>query len=172
MRDDKLALRNTVRFYLVALGVVIIDQITKIIARNSLQSDQPVPVIPGFFDLRLGYNSGAAFGVLPDWTPLFIIVAMVAIYAIVKLRKAAPDSGSLSIGLGMLLGGAAGNLLDRLMSPNKEVTDFLSLHVTLQGKTHFWPTFNLADVAIIAGAIIVLFYVYIVEKRRAEADAS
>lgn len=160
------------RFYMVALGVVIIDQITKFIARNSLQIDRPATVIPGFFDLKLDYNRGAAFGLLPDWTPLFVIIALVAIYAIVKLRNAAPDSHSLAIGLGLLLGGAAGNLIDRLISPERAVTDFLSFHITLQGKMHSWPTFNIADVAIVAGAITVLFYVYIVEKRRAEADDS
>ena len=170
MRDDKLVSKNSVIFYLVGIGVVIIDQITKILARNSLP-DRPVNVIPGFFDLNLSYNKGAAFGVLPDWTPLFIIVALVAIFAIVKLRKAGPDSRSLSVGLGLLLGGAIGNLVDRLISPGNKVTDFLSLHITMKSKTYTWPTFNIADAAIVIGAIIILFYVYIVEKRRSEVDA-
>lgn len=170
MRDGKLVSKNSVIFYLVGLGVVIVDQITKIIARNSL-SDRALNVIPGFFDLRLSYNRGAAFGVLPDWTPLFIIVALVAIFAIVKLRSAGPDSRSLSIGLGLLLGGALGNLIDRLISPGNKVTDFLSVHIASKGKTYAWPTFNIADMAIVIGAVIVLFYVYIIEKRRSENDA-
>ena len=166
MTRSRPALSASLRFYAIALGVVAVDQITKIIARNSLAVDRPVRVIPGIFDLRLSYNTGAAFGVLPDWTPLFVLVALIAIYAIVRMRRTDGGSGATSVGLGLLLGGAVGNLVDRLLSPSRGVTDFLDFHISLQGRTHAWPTFNIADVAIVIGAIIVLFSVYVVERRR------
>ncbi len=149
-----------------AAVAVVVDQLTKLAARGALEPDRPIRVIPGFFDLRLSYNSGAAFGILPDWAPLFIIVALVAIYAIVRLRTATDGSRPLAIGLGLLMAGAIGNLIDRLLSPAREVTDFLSFHVTIGGKTYSWPTFNVADISIVAGAVLVLFYVYVIEKRR------
>ena len=74
-----------------AAAAVVVDQLTKLAARRLLEYDRPVGVIPGFFDLRLSYNSGGAFGILPSWAPLFIIVALVAIFAIVQLSKAGAE---------------------------------------------------------------------------------
>ena len=165
MRDSELRSRNTVWFYAAALAVPALDQITKVIARGALDAARPVTVIPGFLDLELRYNTGAAFGVLPNWAPLFIIAALVAVFAIVKLRRAGCVSRLLSVGLGLVLGGALGNLIDRLTSPTRAVTDFLSFHVTVSGQTHEWPTFNVADIGIVLGAVLILYCVYILEKR-------
>ena len=156
-------------FYLPAVAAPVVDQLTKSAARRLLEYDRPVGVIPGFFDLRLSYNSGGAFGILPSWAPLFIIIALAAIFAIVKLSKAGAEARSLAVGLGLLLGGAVGNLIDRLFSRAREVTDFLSLHITYGGKTYTWPTFNVADIAIVIGAALVFFYVHVVGKRKGEA---
>ena len=160
--------RRIVWFYTIAAAVVALDQLTKLAARQYLSFDQPRTVIPGFFDLKLSYNSGAAFGIMPNWAPLFIIAGLVAVFAIVRLRRAGASSPALSVGLGLLLGGAIGNLIDRLASPSGEVTDFLSLHLTLGDRIYAWPTFNVADIAIVCGIAAVFFYVYVIEKRRAE----
>lgn len=162
-------LKNSIWFYSTALAVTIIDQVTKLLARQNLTLDKPVPIIRGFFDLNLSYNRGAAFSILPNWAPLFIIVGLVAIFAIVKFRGAGGGSITASIGLGMLLGGAIGNLIDRLAFPSRGVTDFLDLHVQLKGSSYPWPTFNIADVGIVLGALLTLFYVYVIDKRRREA---
>ncbi len=166
MRDGRVAW-----LYAPAAGVVLVDQLTKLAARCWLDPDRPLRVIPGFFDLKLSYNSGAAFGVLPDWAPLFIIMALVAIYAVVRLRRAADGSRVLAAGLGLLMGGAVGNLIDRLTSPAREVTDFLSFHLTISGQTYAWPTFNVADIGIVAGVVMVFSYVYVIEKRRRDSEA-
>jgi signal peptidase II len=157
-------------FYATALGVVTADQITKALARGLLDDRGPVTVIPGLFDLRLDYNTGAAFGIMPNWAPLFIIVALVAVFVIVRMRRASGALLGLSVGLGLLLGGALGNLIDRLLLPVHAVTDFLSFHVRFRGEIYTWPTFNLADAAIVVGAAIVLFTVYAVEKRREQSS--
>ncbi len=156
--------------YGTAAVVVLLDQITKLLARRLLVLGQPVRVIPGFLDLDLGFNSGGAFGRLPGWAPLFILVALVTVYAVVRLGRSGLQSKLLAIGLGGLLGGAVGNLIDRLLSPTREVTDFLSLHIAASGKTYAWPTFNVADIGIVGGALLVVYYVYVVEKRTREPD--
>lgn len=168
--------RAAARFSAVALGLVGLDQISKAAARVCLLPDRPVALIPGFFDLRLDFNSGAAFGILPNWAPLLIIVALAAVFAIVCLnRPNGRGSKVLSTGLALLMGGAVGNLIDRLASwiarSQSEVTDLLSFHVTVGGRTRAWPTFNLADVGIVAGAVLVLVYVYVLEKRRPDEAA-
>lgn len=164
-----MGLRNTIWFYSTAIDVVVIDQLTKYLARQSL-AHKSVTLIPGLLDLRLAYNTGAAFSILPNWAPLFILVGLVAIYAIVKLRRAGSGSLWVSLGLGMLLGGAIGNLIDRIAFPGRGVTDFIDLHIRIKGTMQAWPTFNIADAAIVIGALLVLFHVYIIEKRRCQAS--
>ena len=163
-----MGLRNTIWFYSTAIDVVVIDQVTKYLARQSL-AHRSITLIDGLLDLRLAYNTGAAFSILPNWAPLFILVGLVAIYAIVKLRRAGSGSLWVSMGLGMLLGGAIGNLIDRIAFPGRGVTDFIDLHIRIKGSLSAWPTFNIADTAIVIGALGVLFHVYVIEKRRSEA---
>lgn len=148
---------------------VVVDQITKHIARSALDN-RTITVIRGLFDLKLSFNQGAAFGILPNWTPLFIIIALIAIYWIVRLRKVGAGSMPLSVGMGLLLGGAVGNLIDRVTSQGNMVTDFISLHLGNSVSAYVWPTFNFADVAIVVGALFIFFHVYVVEKRKAEAS--
>jgi signal peptidase II len=155
---------KTKLFYIISAATVILDQVTKFLARKFL-AGSAVTVIPGFFDLELTYNRGGAFGILPNWAPLFIIVALVAIYAIVKIGRGGYTSRVLMTGLGLLLGGAIGNLIDRVAFSSRGVTDFISLHISSGGRTYAWPTFNIADIAIVLGAFLVFYYVYIIEKR-------
>lgn len=162
-----MGLRNTIWFYSIAIAVLVIDQLTKLLARAHLIEGKAVPVIAGVLDLRLTYNTGAAFGILPDWAPLFILVGLVAIFAIVRARRVGGSSLMMSIGLGLLLGGAAGNLIDRMTS-GRGVTDFIDLTVKLG--QYQWPTFNVADIAIVAGAVMVLFRVYLIERGRTEEE--
>lgn len=152
-------------FYLTACVTVVVDQVTKLLARHFLTSDVAVTIIPGLINLDLTYNRGGAFGILPNWAPLFIIAALVAIYAMVRLGGNGSASKSLVIGLGLLMGGAVGNLIDRIAFASKGVTDFISIYVIFGGQAHAWPTFNFADVAIVLGAIFLFYHVYIVEKQ-------
>ncbi|MCE5315351.1 MAG: signal peptidase II [Armatimonadota bacterium] len=159
-----MATKKTVIFYALAGAVAVLDQAAKFFARRFLSTDSVVTVVPGFFDLGLVYNKGGAFGVLPEWAPLFIIVALVAIYAMVRLGSNVLTSKSLVIGLGLLMGGALGNLIDRVVAG--KVTDFIFLHLTIGGQVRAWPTFNIADIAVVLGAFFVFYHVYIVEKSR------
>ncbi len=166
MRDGEATRPEPLTFYVTAVVIVLLDQLTKLLARAYLAVDRPFTVISGFFDLRLSYNTGAAFGILPDWAPLFIIAALVAIYAAFRMGRAEETSRAFLVGLGMLLGGSLGNLIDRLTNPMMGVTDFLSFHLRVGGQTYVWPTFNIADIGIVLGAILVLYHVFLIEKRR------
>lgn len=157
-------------FYWCAGAVLVSDQLSKAAARLAIRPDRPVTVIPGLLSLDLSFNTGGAFGILPDWTPLFIIAALAAIFAIVRISRNGLRSTSLSAGLGLLMGGALGNLTDRLFTPWRGVTDFISLHVDLGGRVYAWPSFNLADAAIVVGAVLVLLNVYVIERARGASE--
>lgn len=146
-----------------AIFAVIIDQVSKAVVRSFLPVGRSVEVIPGWFSLRLVENPGAAFGALGSWPPILILIGLAAIVAIVGMRKERSKSRELAIALGLLLGGAVGNLIDRLISGH--VTDFLDFGVTFGGEFHSWPTFNLADVAITAGVLLLAYHILVVEGR-------
>ncbi len=154
---------NTLRLYVIAVFVLVLDQITKYAARHFLKC--PTIVIPGILEFELSYNTGGAFGILPNWAPLFIIVSLVAIFAIVRLKSIGSEIRSLPIGLGLLMGGAIGNLIDRIFSPLHAVTDFIKIGITVGGKNYSWPSFNIADVSIVVGVILMIYFIFIVKKR-------
>lgn len=139
---------------LTALLVFVLDQISKWYASEEL-FDRPIVVLPGFFDLELVHNAGAAFGLFADlpsgWRTLILVgVALLAtVFIMVLLRKT--DQIGEAFGLGLVLGGALGNLLDRIR--NGWVVDFIHLH----WHDLSWPVFNLADSAISVGVMLLLW---------------
>ena len=143
-----------------ALLVLIVDQATKFLVLRHLPDYSATPLIPGFFDLVNIRNRGAAFGFLNspeiEWQFwLFLVATIFAAGAILSLaRSARPTDTALLIGLGAVLGGALGNLVDRLRF--RAVVDFLDFYV---GDWH-WPAFNVADIAICCGAALVCFYLF------------
>ena len=153
---------------LVALAVVLADQATKALVERTLVLHETIPVTP-FFALSYVRNTGAAFGVLAAAPvgvrlPLFLAVTVVATAAVLSyLRRTPADQRWRVAALGAILGGALGNLLDRVRYG--EVVDFLDLH---WGGLH-WPAFNVADAAITVGVAIVLLAS--VERRAAGASA-
>ncbi len=158
---------RALRLYVVAAATAVLDQATKLAARALLTPGKSVAIIPGFFDLDLVYNRGAAFGILPDWTPLLVILGLCAIYAFFRLgNNAATQSSRLIFALGLLTGGAIGNLIDRFASREQAVTDFISLHITARGRIYSWPNFNVADIGIVTGAALLILNVYAFEKAR------
>lgn len=150
-------------FYIAALGSLLVDQLSKALVRAQMSFGDSVEVIPGFFNITLTRNYGAAFGALPAWAPLIILISFAAIYAIVKLRHAREKSLVLAVSLGLLLGGAAGNLIDRLAFGY--VIDFLDFYIARETDVLSYPTFNVADMALVAGVLLLLYYVFVIEKR-------
>lgn len=141
--------RRALTLYGIGAGVLAVDRITKVLAERKLQG-APVELIPGVLDLRYTTNPGGAFGLFDGIPWLFVTISVVVIAAIVVVSRRLPTTGS-AVGLGLVLGGATGNLIDRaIRGPgfSGEVVDFIDLQV--------WPIFNLADSAIVVGAAILL----------------
>jgi signal peptidase II len=135
--------------------VVVLDQITKVLATAHLVLHEPVAVVP-FFDLTLTHNTGAAFSFLSQaggWQRWFFVgVALAVSTALVTwLTRVPPGDRRVAGGLALVLGGALGNLVDRLALGY--VVDFIDLHY---GGWH-WPAFNLADSAISVGVALLLW---------------
>ncbi|MFQ3549046.1 MAG: signal peptidase II [Armatimonadota bacterium] len=146
-------------FYASAIILLILDQITKYIARATLTEGRVITVIPNLLEFKLSFNTGAAFGIMPSWGPLFAIAAILAIYFILRLRHSQPQSKALSIGMGILMGGAIGNIIDRIFTPQKAVTDFIAIFIETSGRRQEWPNFNIADAGIVIGAIMMIFLI-------------
>lgn len=141
---------------LVTALVTVIDQATKTLVLFSIPLYTEIPVIENFFNLVHVRNRGAAFGFLNrhdiSWQFwLFLAATLVAAAVVVFLARSAKENDtSFFISLGLILGGAAGNLIDRMRF--REVVDFLDFYC---GNYH-WPAFNVADIAICCGAALAL----------------
>ena len=134
--------------------VLLLDQCTKLLAEAMLVAHQPVALLPGLA-LRKAYNSGAAFSFLSDasgWQRwFFVLLAVVVMVVLVAwLRRLPAGQIRTAWSLSLILGGAAGNLIDRIVYGH--VIDFIDVYY---GSWH-WPTFNIADSAITVGAALLL----------------
>jgi signal peptidase II len=139
--------------------VFLTDQGTKALVSARIPEYRSVPVIPGFFDLVHIHNRGAAFGFLNrsdiEWQFwLFLLATALALWAIAALTRSAKHDPLLFSGLGLILGGALGNLADRLRY--RAVLDFLDFYL---GDWH-WPAFNAADTGICLGAFLACLALY------------
>jgi signal peptidase II len=148
--------KKIVAFVFALLFTVFVDQYTKILARRDLKPKYPAvtQVIPGYFELRYSENTGSAFGLLhglPGARYLFFVVGGIALVVVgTYLKRARPDELRLGAELGLLAGGAIGNIIDRAWFG--KVTDFVVWKVG----THEWPTFNVADAALVVGILGLL----------------
>lgn len=146
----------------VALAVLVVDQATKALA-VAILSDRTIDL--GFMDLRLIRNPNASFGI-PGFPGMFLLVAVIVVVMILR-GLPATDRLSLAVGYGLLTGGAVGNAVDRIARdpgvPSGHVVDFFDLR--------WFPVFNIADSAIVVGAIALALLIVWVERdeRRAEA---
>src|SRR5437868_3157530 len=156
---------------LIAFSVVVLDRVAKwAVARNIALHDS-IPVIPDFFRITHVENRGAAFGLFADspseWKiavlVLFSVVALVIVSAL--LWRNSHAMSSTGIGLALILGGALGNLWDRLVSGR--VVDFLLFYVG----QYQWPAFNVADSAIVIGAGLLVFEILFTKSPAQEKSA-
>lgn len=133
--------------------VFVADQATKLIALQYLVLNRPVPVIPDFFSLTLVFNTGAAFGIMINQTALLVIISIITIATLLVFGYIyAAEKGMFRVSVGLILGGAAGNLFDRLV--RGYVVDFLDFYF----RQYHWPAFNVADSCICAGTFLLALY--------------
>ena len=166
--------------YFVIAGVVLaLDQATKVLAHAHLRGASVVEVVPGFFNLAYSRNRGGLFGYFSNltdpWrTVLLMALPLVAIGLITMfIVRSDQTQRTTRVGLGLILGGAVGNMIDRLF--RGEVIDFLDVYASSGGLadrlirifgTAHWPTFNIADSAIVVGASLLILDIF-----RAQPDA-
>ena len=167
-----------VRFYpfAVSAGVFILDRITKQVIRDRVSFWDNHSVIPGFFSIVHTENPGAAFGLFAEstseWRTFFLIALAIAVMMLIATLLVQPWRGGLSAthllrtGLALVLGGATGNVYDRVL--RGAVTDFLEFHF---GAYQF-PTFNIADSAITVGAALLLLDMWLGRHRHKETHVS
>ncbi|WP_376717487.1 signal peptidase II [Halomonas piscis] len=158
------AMHRPLRWLWLALAVVVLDLATKYAASHLLGYAEPVKVLP-FFNLTLVHNTGAAFSFLashPGWQRwLFAAIAVAACIGLgVWLARLKADEKRLACALALIIGGALGNLFDRVV--HGYVVDFLSFHAA----GWYYPAFNVADIAITLGAIGLIWESILGDRRR------
>ncbi len=155
-------------WFALAAALVAVDQLTKWAVLANFAYGERLQ-LTGFFNLVLAYNKGAAFSMFAEaagWqTPLLIGFALVASGIVGYLIVRNPDKRLFSLGLALILGGAVGNLIDRLRFGY--VVDFLDFHAM----GWHWPAFNVADSGITVGAVILILEGFVHHERRAGAPS-
>jgi signal peptidase II len=135
--------------YATAAGAYLLDRVTKVWVERTLAGEPPVEVIPGVLSFNYTTNSGGAFGIGRS-APWIFAGATIVVSVIVVAFSTRVSRLPIAIGLGLVLGGGLGNLTDRVVNGSGlsgHVTDFIDLQV--------WPVFNLADSAIVVGAVLL-----------------
>jgi signal peptidase II len=134
------------RAALVCGSVVALDQLAKAIVRGSLTQGEEIDLALGFHLTRVS-NRGLAFGTFGEGGAVVLVVTLAALVGVLVWFAVDPTRRGLWLGVGLLAGGAIGNLIDRVSGDG--VTDFID--------PPFWPAFNIADVAITAGAVVLVW---------------
>jgi signal peptidase II len=158
---------------IIAASVVLLDQVSKWLVAQRIALYDGVDVVPGFFRLTHVQNQGAAFGLFSNstsqWKVAVLIMFSVAALAVVSalLWKNGNAMNATAIALSLVFGGALGNLWDRVSSGR--VIDFLDIYYG----SHHWPAFNVADSAIVIGAVLLLSEIFLApqeEKTREQVS--
>jgi lipoprotein signal peptidase len=141
-------MKNDRYFYMVAILVLLVDQISKIILRKAIPPGKEIPIIKGVFSLTHIINPGSLFGLFQNGTSILIVSSFFVMAAIIYIERII-NIPYKELAFGLILGGIAGNLIDRIIF--RGVTDFLFIH-------HF-PVFNIADASIDIGiAVFIIAY--------------
>ena len=131
-----------------AVLICVSDRLSKIIVINYFLQGQSIKVLPNIFHITLVYNTGTAFGLMKGMNWIFIpLSCLVIFFIIVYIWKSSLKDGIISLALGLILGGATGNLIDRIKFGY--VIDFFDFRI--------WPVFNIADSAITIGVMLLIW---------------
>ena len=160
---------RTWRWFALSAAIVAADQLSKWLVLGFFENRYPRVELTGFFNLVLVFNKGAAFSLFAQaagWqTPLLAAFALAAAVIVSVLIVRNPGRGLLCLGLALILGGALGNLIDRVRFGH--VVDFLDFHAL----GWHWPAFNVADSAISVGAVILILEGFVHHEKRAGAPS-
>lgn len=139
---------------IIVILVNIIDRLTKLWAVKDLSSGHNVVIIKGFFEFSYLENKGAAWGIFQNKTIFLLCISIIIIMGMIYyLFKYKPKVKLLRIALGLIIGGAIGNMYDRIL--NKYVVDFIYFHYK---DGYSFPTFNVADMSVVIGTMLLAIY--------------
>ena len=146
-------------YYLIAFAIIALDQLTKQFVVKNMEIGESIPLIEGVFHLTSHRNMGAAFGILQNQRMLFIIITIAVVIGIIwSLSRIGKSQPRVSFALSLVLGGAVGNFIDRLLTG--QVVDFFDFTLI-----HF-PIFNVADTAITIGVALLLIDTLLEGRRK------
>lgn len=148
---------NALSWLLLSAAIIIVDQITKLMVLDHFQLHESFPLIDGLLNLTLAFNEGAAFSFLSDaggWQRWFFtgLAFVVTTILVVWLKRTERGDWRTALPLGLVVGGAIGNVIDRIRLGH--VVDFIDVHYAGWA----WPAFNVADSAISVGAVLLLIF--------------
>ncbi len=158
---------NALAWLLLSAVVIVLDQLSKYWVLATLPEYKAVPVIDGFWNWYRAYNTGAAFSFLSNaggWQTWFFTVLAVAISGLLVhwLSRTARGDWRAALPYSLIIGGALGNVIDRLV--HGHVVDFIQWY----WRGHYWPSFNIADSAIVCGAVGIALFGLFESKRKAK----
>lgn len=149
-------------YYIIAFFVMILDQLTKWLIVKNLQIGESIEIIENFLYITSHRNRGAAWGILQGQMWFFYVITIVVIIGIViYIQKAVKGKWLMGVSLGLMLGGAIGNFIDRVF--RKEVVDFINTYIF----GYDFPVFNIADSALVIGVILLMIQM-LKEEREAK----
>lgn len=152
-------------YYLVALFVVILDQLTKWWIVSEMTLGERIPIIENFLYITSHRNQGAAWGILQgQMTFFYIVTVVVVIFIVYYIQKYGKENPFFGYTLGILLGGAIGNFIDRLF--RKEVVDFIDVYPF----GYNFPIFNVADSALTIGVSLMIIYILFIEGKQQKKE--
>lgn len=141
--------------YLVICAVLIVDHLVKLLVRSTMYCGQTIPVIKGFFSITYVQNRGAAFSLFTGRGTMIMVITFLALcFAVWYMERHRDGHWSLLLALELIISGGAGNLIDRAILGF--VTDMFDMH--------FWPVFNIADIAICVGCGFLILYMFVFDK--------
>ncbi|MFJ7728956.1 signal peptidase II [Neobacillus sp. NPDC097160] len=150
-------------YYLIAIFVILLDQVTKWLIVNNMYLGESITIIDKVLYITSHRNRGAAWGILQGQMWLFYVITVVVIGAIMfYLHKAAKGKWLLGVSLAFMLGGAIGNFIDRVL--RKEVVDFIHTYIF----SYNFPVFNIADSALVIGVILLMIQMLREERETKE----
>jgi signal peptidase II len=151
-------------YYLIALIIIGMDQLTKWFIVRTMGLGERIPVIENFFYITSHRNAGAAWGILQGQMTFFYIITVIVVIGIIfYMQKYAKESRLLGVSLGLILGGAIGNFIDRLL--HQEVVDFLDFYIF----GYNFPIFNVADSSLTIGVILIIIATIIDERKKGKS---
>ncbi|WP_059105793.1 signal peptidase II [Shouchella shacheensis] len=151
------------RSYFFAFIIILLDQFTKWVVSKRMENRESIPVIENVFHITSHRNAGAAFGILQGHLWLFVLITLIVVgVSIFYLHRTMHKNPIMAWGLTLVLGGAIGNFIDRILFG--EVVDFLDVYIF----TYNFPIFNIADIALTLAFLLVLVAIYKDEKQRSE----